>query len=179
MAESKTRSTHPKRRSLSPKTRSIAPKTRSLAPKATSSPPRGRSIRPVSAREEVEGGAPAILVVEDDEAARRLIVRALRTLFTVYDAPDGAEALRILERVPPVACVVADVMMPGMDGMTLAKRMRADRRLKGVPLVFVTARGEPTSVLEGINVGARHYIQKPFKVKDLVEKIRAVVHPRG
>ena len=155
----------------------MAPKSRSLAPKAPSKPPRGRSILPVSAREEHEGDAPAVLVVEDDAAARRLIVRALRTLFTVYDAPDGAEALRILERVPPVACVVADVMMPGMDGMTLAKKMRAEPRLRAVPLVFVTARGEASSVLEGINLGARHYIQKPFKVKDLVEKVRGVVHP--
>jgi CheY-like chemotaxis protein len=157
---------------------SIAPKSRSVAPKAPSKPPPGASILPVSACEEHEGeNAPAVLVVDDDNAARRLIVRALRTLFTVYDAPDGREALRILERVPPVACVVADVMMPGMDGMTLAKTMRAEPRLKGVPLVFVTARGEASSVLEGINVGARHYIQKPFKVKDLVEKVRGVVHP--
>ncbi len=136
--------------------------------------PRG-SIVPTSTPDDTGSEAPAVLVVDDDDAARRLIVRALRTLYTVYEASDGEEAVRILERVPPVACVVTDIMMPRIDGVMLAKKMRADPRLRAVPVVFVTGRGEANNVLDGINVGARFFIQKPFKVKDLVEKVRSVV----
>ncbi len=174
-----------KRRSLPPKARSLPPKAPSLAPTALILPkgpaafvmeePKRRSIVPTSTPDDTGSEAPSILVVDDDDAARRLIVRALRTLYTVYEAADGEEAVRVLERVPPVACVVTDIMMPRVDGVMLAKKMRADPRLKSVPVVFVTGRGAAGSVLDGINVGAKFYIQKPFKVKDLVEKVRTVV----
>jgi CheY-like chemotaxis protein len=182
-----------KKRSVPPKARSVPPKARSTRPRAPSLPPTAlilpkgpaaltmeaapapRSIVPTSTPDDVGSEAPAILVVDDDDAARRLIVRALRTLFTVYEARDGEEAVRVLERVPPIACVVTDIMMPRVDGVMLAKKMRADDRLKAVPIVFVTGRGAAASALDGLQVGARFTIQKPFKVKDLVEKVRTVV----
>ena len=176
-----------KKRSIPPKPRTTPAKGTSIPPQALilpkgppallaeSAPPRSRSIVPTSTPDDSGLEAASVLVVDDDDAARRLIVRALRTLFTVYEASDGEEAVRVLERVPPVACVVTDIMMPRVDGVMLAKKMRADARLKAVPIVFVTGRGAANSVLDGINVGARFYIQKPFKVKDLVEKVRTVV----
>ena len=175
-----------KKRSLPPKARSLPPQGVSLPPTAlvfpkgpaafTTEEPRGRgSIVPTSTPDDTGDEAPSVLVVDDDDAARRLIVRALRTLFTVYEAKDGEEAERILGRVPPVACVVTDIMMPRVDGVMLAKKMRADARLKSVPIVFVTGRGAAVSALDGIGVGVRYTIQKPFKVKDLVEKVRTVV----
>ncbi len=179
----------PKARSIPPKARSTPPKARSTPPRSASIPPTeivfpksaaalapiSRSIFPMSTPDEAPE-LPTVLVVEDDDDARRLIVRALGQLFTVYDACDGEEALRVLERLPPVACVVTDIMMPKVDGIMLAKKMRADSRLRAVPVVFVTGRGNIAgSALDGINVGARFTLQKPFKVKELVEKIREVV----
>ncbi len=163
----------PEKKSSAPKR---APSKRPSIPPLLVQPP-PRAILPLSTHDVGNDEAPAVLVVDDDPTIRRLIVRALRTSYTVYDAEDGEDAARILDRVPPVACIILDIMMPRMDGITLTKRIRADPRLADVPVVFVTGDGAPATVLGGINLGVRYYIQKPFKVKDLVEKIRSVVDP--
>jgi chemosensory pili system protein ChpA (sensor histidine kinase/response regulator) len=141
----------------------------------SSRPPR-RSVRPVSTLDASRPDSPAILVVDDDDAVRRLMLRALRTAFTVYEARDGEEAAQMLEDLPRIACLVTDVRMPKMDGLVLAKKLRQDARLRSIPIVFVTGKSaEAGGVLDLINAGVRHYIQKPFKVAELVEKVRTAV----
>jgi CheY-like chemotaxis protein len=128
-----------------------------------------RPPTPVSLSE--EKGAKAILVVEDDDSVRRLIVRALRTAYTVYEASDGEQAADLLDQHPTVDLVVSDIMMPKLSGTGLAKKMRTDARLKTVPIVFVTARTSAADKADGISAGARFYIVKPFSLKLLLEKV--------
>jgi CheY-like chemotaxis protein len=128
---------------------------------------------PVSTHE--AKGAHSILVVEDDEATRRLMVRALRTEYTVFEASNGEEAVNLLDVHPKIDCVVSDIMMPKLSGTELAQRMRTDSRLARVPVVFVTAKNGAGEGIEAINLGVRHYLRKPFKLRDLLEKIGAVI----
>jgi CheY-like chemotaxis protein len=116
-------------------------------------------------------GARSILVIDDDEATRRLIVRALRTAYTVYEACDGQQAAEMLDIYPSVDCVVSDIMMPRLSGTDLARKMRLDSRLKNVPIVFVTAKRGAGDMAEGLSVGARFYLSKPFSLKALFSKV--------
>jgi CheY-like chemotaxis protein len=142
-------------------------------PSPPSKPPKPLAVSPVSTAD--TKSARTVLVVDDDEPTRRLIVRALRTVYTVYEATDGEQAAQVLDAHPAIDCVVSDIMMPRLSGTALAQKMRMDPRLKSVPIVFVTAKGETGDVVEGINAGARHYLRKPFKLKDLLEKVGSVI----
>lgn len=113
-----------------------------------------------------------ILVVEDDEALRTMLVRILSDLGEVTATPDGAAALRALEKDPLPRIVVTDVMMPNVDGLELARRMKGSPRLARVPIVILTAKQGPKDMIEGVNAGARYYLTKPFKVDELKSKVK-------
>ncbi len=119
-------------------------------------------------------GAPVVMVIDDDPDIRAMIVRALAATHTVYVASDGEEARAMLEAIPVPDAIVCDIMMPRLDGLTLAQHLRKDKVLKRVPILFLTARSGALDVIAGINVGARHYVTKPFKVADLVAKVTAM-----
>ena len=146
-----------------------------VAPEAPAPPPPETTQAPVPVSISESRGARSILVVEDDEANRRLIVRALRTAYTVYEAADGEQAAQMLDQHPAFDCVVSDIMMPRLSGTDLARKMRLDARLKGIPVVFVSARRAPSEVADGISVGARFYLTKPFSLKDLLAKVGEAV----
>ena len=111
------------------------------------------------------------MVVEDDAAIRDMLVRSLGTNYCVYESSDGQIALEALTRLKPPDLIIMDVMMPRMDGWTLASKIKAESRLKNVPLIFLTGRDAPKDVVQGINAGARHYLTKPFKIQTLLEKV--------
>jgi CheY-like chemotaxis protein len=119
--------------------------------------------------------AKIIMVVEDDAAIRDMLVRALGLNYCVYESADGQIALDNLTRMKPPDLVIMDVMMPRMDGWTLAAKLKADARLKNVPLIFLTGRDSPKDVVQGINAGARHYLTKPFKIQTLLEKVSKAI----
>lgn len=114
-----------------------------------------------------------VLVVDDDPSVSDLVAKALRAKgFEVHQAPDGMAAsnmLGTLGRLPDL--VICDVMMPTVDGFALARFMKTRTELRGIPIIFLTARTGPKDLIEGINLGARHYVQKPFKLKDLLDKV--------
>ena len=116
-----------------------------------------------------------VLVVEDDASVREMIVRALDKMYTVHAAQDGMAASELLTMIPTPSVMILDVMMPRVDGFTLARLVKADERLKSVPLIFLTAKTMPGDVMQGISVGARHYVQKPFKLADLMDKVARTV----
>jgi len=116
-----------------------------------------------------------VLVADDDDHARRLTVRALRTLYTVYEVTDAEQALRVLKEASAVDCAVISMQLPGIGGVALARQVRSDPKLRSVPVVFLTASASPTLVAEGISVGVRHILRKPLKVKDLVDVIGALI----
>jgi CheY-like chemotaxis protein len=145
-------------------------------PKAAPPPlpgPLPRASIPASAHK--DPSAPVVLVVDDDPSIRMMTVRALGLSYTVFAAEDGESALELLGRIPPPACIVSDWMMPRLDGLDFAKRVRADPRFKWTPIILLTAKNHPLDVVQGINAGARHYIAKPFKMKELLDKVAHVL----
>jgi DNA-binding response OmpR family regulator len=112
------------------------------------------------------------MVVEDDASIREMLLRSLGLEYTVYEATDGEQALGLLPHIKPSPdLLILDVMMPKMDGLTLAGKLKAVRELKGVPIIFLTGRDSPKDVVQGINMGARHYLTKPFKIQELLAKV--------
>lgn len=117
-----------------------------------------------------------ILVVEDDDSVRALLTRQLQNEYDVHQAADAQAALQTLKtmtRVPDL--IICDVMMPGMTGLQFAKQLRGTSDYKSVPIIFLTARTGALDVIEGINAGARHYITKPFNMKDLLDKVAKAI----
>ncbi len=116
-----------------------------------------------------------VLVVDDDPFIARLLEIELRA--AGYDgrvAADGVQALEAAqERSPDL--VLADVMMPNMDGFELTRRLRQDARTASVSVIMLTARGLSADKLEGFSVGADDYIVKPFDTPELLARIRGVL----
>ncbi|PZN04757.1 response regulator transcription factor [Thermaerobacter composti] len=117
-----------------------------------------------------------ILVVDDDPAVTSLLKRGLSYEgFTVDTAGSGEEALKIAREQPP-DLVILDIMMPGMDGMEVLRRLRAaDPEL---PVLFLTARDAPADQVRGLEAGADDYVVKPFTFEVLVARVRALLRRR-
>jgi len=146
----------------------MSPRPVSSAPSRTPSVPNAPP-RPVTA---AVSGAPTLFIAEDDPDVRQMLRQLLKGQFNVYEAPDGQAALEMLARLAPPDAIVLDVMMPRLDGFAVAARIKADPRLKDVPLLFLTACDGFKETVGGINVGARHYITKPFLPSDLMGKLK-------
>lgn len=120
---------------------------------------------------------PVVLVAEDDPDLLRMITRMLDPIVTVKTAKDGQDALDQLgkmQRMPAV--LVTDVMMPRLDGLALVKALKADPQMSRIPVIMLTAKGGPRDQIAGINAGVRHYLTKPFKHEDLVDKIKKLAN---
>lgn len=118
-------------------------------------------------------GRPKILVVEDEEDVRAMVSRILGTFGDVSVAKDGKEALEtLLATTATPDLIVTDLMMPHMDGLSLAKELKKHPQLARVPVVMLTAKSRPLDMVEGINAGARSYVTKPFKADDLIAKVK-------
>jgi two-component system, OmpR family, response regulator RegX3 len=115
---------------------------------------------------------PLVLVVDDEESYRQALASGLaREGFNVELAADGHEALRLFHRVHP-DLVLLDVMLPDQSGVELCQRMRA---LAPVPIIMVTARDSEVDVVLGLELGASDYVAKPFRLRELVARMRAVL----
>ena len=113
-----------------------------------------------------------ILVVDDENTIREVVGRYLeREGFSVKEAADGYEALDIIKSDPPTL-IVLDLMLPGIDGLTLTQHLRQDRQ---IPIIMLTAKGETSDRIRGLDIGADDYITKPFSPQELVSRIRAVL----
>ncbi len=124
---------------------------------------------------EEPGGGESLLVVDDDPFIARLLEIELKAAgYDVRVASDGVQALESAqERSPDL--VLADVMMPNMDGFELTRRLRQDPRTAGVSIIMLTARGLSADKLEGFAIGADDYIVKPFDTPELLARIRGVL----
>ncbi|MBE9402960.1 MtrAB system response regulator MtrA [Brachybacterium sp. p3-SID1565] len=113
-----------------------------------------------------------ILVVDDDQAIAEMVGIVLRGKgYEVITFPDGASALEAFARVRPDV-VLLDLMLPGMDGIEVCRRLRAG---SGVPIIMLTARTDTADVVEGLEAGADDYLTKPFEPEELVARIKARV----
>jgi len=120
-------------------------------------------------------GKRRVLVVDDEKDLVDLISYNLtRSGFEVLTAYDGKDALELAQREIP-DLVVLDLMLPGLDGTEVARRLKADSRTAGVPIVMLTAKGEETDVVVGLTIGADDYVTKPFSMKILLARINTVL----
>ena len=113
-----------------------------------------------------------ILVVEDEDNIREVIGRYLeREGFSVREAADGYAALDAIEQQEP-DLIVMDLMLPGIDGLTLTRQVRQQ---SGIPIIILTARGDTSDRIRGLDWGADDYLPKPFSPRELVSRIHAVL----
>ena len=117
--------------------------------------------------------------MEDDESIRDIEVYALRaTGMEAEGFADGASFLAALEKRTPDLAVL-DVMLPGMDGLELLRRIRADAATAALPVIMATARGAEYDKIQGLDGGADYYLTKPFGVMEFVSCVKAVLRRCG
>jgi len=118
---------------------------------------------------------PKILVVDDEEDIRELVrLNLTREGYEVLDCETGEQALS-LSRSKTSDLIVLDLMLPGIDGLEVCRRLKADPKTAAIPIVILTAKGEDADVVTGLEIGADDYIVKPFSGKVLVARIRRLL----
>ncbi|KAA0686642.1 two-component system OmpR family response regulator [Azospirillum sp. OGB3] len=118
---------------------------------------------------------PHLLVVDDDREIRTLLSQFLtRHGFRVTGAKDGVEMMRTLDSAR-VDLIVLDLMMPGEDGLSLCRRLRAAPETAQTPVIMLTAMGEETDRIVGLEMGADDYLAKPFSPRELLARVKAVL----
>jgi two-component system phosphate regulon response regulator PhoB len=123
--------------------------------------------------------SPKILVVEDEVAIQALLRYSLDQAGFRTELVDSAERAMasIAQELPAV--VLLDLMLPGMNGQAMARKLRADPRTRDLPLIMVTALAEEDQRVQGLEIGADDYVTKPFSPKELIARIRAVLRRRA
>ncbi|HEX3484922.1 MAG TPA: phosphate regulon transcriptional regulator PhoB [Micropepsaceae bacterium] len=122
-----------------------------------------------------ESGEPSVMVVEDESALSTLLRYNLeREGYRVFEARDGEEALILADEVKP-DLVVLDWMLPQLSGIEVCRRLRGRGHMRNVPIVMLTARGEETDRIRGLDTGADDYIVKPFSMTEFLARLRAVM----
>ena len=123
--------------------------------------------------------AATILVVEDEPAIQELIAYNLKQAGHVPLRADNAEqALNLVANALP-DLVLRDWMLPGLSGIEFARRLRADKRTRSIPIIMLTARSDEQDKLQGLETGADDYITKPFSPRELNARIKALLRRRA
>jgi DNA-binding response OmpR family regulator len=113
-----------------------------------------------------------ILVVDDDVQLLKIVTHNLEAEgYQVLAVRDGTQALQAIEREAP-ALILLDIMLPGMDGFQVLQRVR---EVSAVPIIMITARGRGQDKVKGLDLGADDYLTKPFRVDELLARVRAVL----
>ena len=121
----------------------------------------------------------SVLVIEDDDDIRSLVVfRLERSGVTVQQASDGESGLAAVAALRPDV-VLLDWMMPGIDGLEVCRRLRADPATAALPVVLLTGRAREADAERGLGAGADAYVAKPFSQLELLEAIRSALAARG
>jgi CheY-like chemotaxis protein len=122
--------------------------------------------------------SPRVLVVDDDPQVLRLMrVNLELEGYDVVSAPDGEEALEAVVNERPDV-VVCDVMMPGVDGLTVLRNVRANPQTSKIPFVVVSAKAQRSDVKAALDMGADKYITKPFDPQDLLDAVENLLNGR-
>lgn len=119
-----------------------------------------------------------ILVVEDEKD----IIEVLRYYlekenYRVHVAQDGFQALELASKIIP-NLILLDLMLPRLDGIETCRRLKADERLRDIPVIMVTAKAEEADKVKGLEIGADDYVTKPFSAKELVARVKAHLRRR-
>lgn len=114
-----------------------------------------------------------ILLVEDTPELAELIKRELSAAgYTVLHAPDGTSALQKFQNETPPAIIILDWMLPGLDGLEVLRRLR---RFSAIPVLMLTARSDEADRVIGLELGADDYLTKPFSMRELIARVRALL----
>ena len=114
-----------------------------------------------------------VLVVEDENSIREMEVLNLRMAgWEVLEAPSAERALELLHQNPPCDAALLDIMLPGMDGLSLCETSRRDD--PDIGIIIVSAKGQEADKIRGLSIGADDYITKPFSVSELIARIEAL-----
>jgi len=150
-----------------PKTASVDPRRGRLLSKET---PKVADLNTADAQ-------PVVLIVEDNPDLRLYLRGMFEAHYQILEAPDGQQGLEIaFERVPDI--VVTDLMMPRLDGFGLCQRLKTDERTSHIPVVLLTAKATLTDHLEGLELGADDYLQKPFSREELLIRVKNLLQQR-
>jgi len=118
---------------------------------------------------------PHVLILEDEEDLSDLVSLHLqREGLRVSCFADGAQGMGAIERELP-DLLVLDLMLPGMNGLEICRRMRASDEMAEIPILILSARGEQTDIITGLELGADDYVVKPFSPRELVARVRALL----
>jgi len=116
-----------------------------------------------------------ILLVEDEEAIRRVLRHNLsREGYRVLECGDGEAGLEKARAKAP-DLILLDLMLPGLDGISVCRILKADPLTSSIPIVMLTAKGEEADVVLGLGVGAEDYVVKPFRLKELLARVKAAL----
>ena len=115
------------------------------------------------------------MIVEDDLDLQILLKNLFKTEFDVTLCENGLEGLKALEKGPKPDLIIADIMMPLLNGLTMVDAIKKHQGTEDIPVIFLTAKSTPADVIEGINVGAKYYITKPFKIDELQSKVKRIL----
>lgn len=121
---------------------------------------------------------PSVLVVEDEEDIRELVsYNLLKAGYQVAGVASGEDALAaVAARRPDL--ILLDLMLPGLDGLSVCRRLKSSPQTASIPIVILTAKGEEQDIVSGLTLGADDYITKPFSPRVLLARVRAVLRRR-
>jgi len=124
-----------------------------------------------------------IVIVEDEPDILEVLSYNLRREgFKVEASMDGAQGLQLVQDLTP-DLVLLDLMLPGMDGLEICGKLKADRSCNHIPIIMISAKGEESDIVQGLGIGADDYITKPFSPRELMARVKAVLRrvapPKG
>jgi phosphate regulon transcriptional regulator PhoB len=120
-----------------------------------------------------------ILVVDDEPDLVELVSYNLKKEgFKVFTAPDGEDALEKV-RKGPFDLIILDLMLPGIQGVELCRMLRGNPKTEAIPIIMLTAKGEVSDKIRGLETGADDYMTKPFSPKELVARVQAILRRTG
>lgn len=114
------------------------------------------------------------ILIVDDEPANLYLLEEVLSEYNVSSAKCGADMFKLLDEAAP-DIILLDIMMPGVDGLTLAKQLKDNEKFKNIPVIFISAKNSGEDVAEGLNTGADDYIKKPFNNSELMARISKVL----
>jgi two-component system alkaline phosphatase synthesis response regulator PhoP len=121
----------------------------------------------------------SILIVEDDTDIAQLIEHYLQRAGHAVDRLSSGSAVMARLRSKPADLVILDLMLPGMDGLLVCQAMRAEPATAAIPIIMLTARGEESDRVSGLELGADDYVTKPFSPKELTARVTALLRRAG
>ena len=117
----------------------------------------------------------AVLIIEDDSAIQELLSHTMsKEGWKLFQAKTGEDGLKLL-KTKTVNCILLDIMLPGIDGLKVLKKIKEIEQCKNIPVIMTTAKGEESDIITGLELGADDYVVKPYSPKVLIARIRVAL----